>query len=213
MESTIVVVHAELEKQREIAGALEPLAHPLRCAGDLRAAMEVYRSSRVGLVVGPDLRAPFQSASVADGIRRESLRVPVIVLVDEPGPGVCPRAARLLMGLQHYLAWPDEIDDLVPVARGLLRTSRVLEEAATQPGDPDWIANLREVGAARERRDLIAAMRATDGNIARAAELLGISRGGMQYRLKKHGVQCSERGGAEAARFKRPGEAAKNAGR
>jgi transcriptional regulator of acetoin/glycerol metabolism len=117
------------------------------------------------------------------------VRIPVIVLVDEPGQGKCPKATRLLMGLQHYLAWPDEIDDLLPVARGLLRTSRLLEEAATQPGDPDWIPNLREVGAAQERRDLIAALRATNGNISRAADLLGISRGGLQYRLKKHGVQ------------------------
>jgi hypothetical protein len=55
----------------------------------------------------------------------------VIGLVDEPGQE-CDRVAAL-MGLQHYLAWPDEIASLLPVARRL-RTS-FLEEAATQPGD------------------------------------------------------------------------------
>ena len=191
MESTIVVVHSELDEQRKIAEALEPLNHPLKCALDLRAVIAVYKSSRIGLVVTPDIRVPFEKQYVVDGIQRESLRIPVIVLVDEPGQGKCPKATRLLMGLQHYLAWPDEIDDLLPVARGLLRTSRLLEEAATQPGDPEWIPNLREVGAAQERRDLIAALRATNGNISRAADLLGISRGGLQYRLKKHGIQHS----------------------
>jgi transcriptional regulator of acetoin/glycerol metabolism len=41
----------------------------------------------------------------------------------------------------------------------------------------------------RSGSGLIAALRATNGNISRAADLLGISRGGLQYRLKKHGVQ------------------------
>ena len=192
--STIVVVHSELDEQRKIAEALEPLNHPLKCAPDLRAVVAIYKSGPIGLVVTPDIRIPFERQHVVEGIQRESLRIPVIVLVDEPGQGKCPKATRLLMGLQHYLAWPDAIGDLLPVARGLLRTARLLEEAATQPGDPDWIPNLREVGAAQERRDLIAAMRATHGNISRAADLLGISRGGLQYRLRKHGVQPSGEG-------------------
>jgi len=174
--STIVVVHSELDEQRKIAGALEPLNHPLKCAPDLRAVIAVYRSGRIGLVVTPDIRIPFEKQYVVEGIQRESLRIPVIVLVDEPGQGKCPKATRLLMGLQHYLAWPDEIDDLLPVARGLLRTSRLLEEAATQPGDADWIPNLREVGAAQERRDLIAAMRATNGNIPRGRPARDLAR-------------------------------------
>lgn len=189
MPSTIVVVHPDLDEQQRIAETLGPLKHPLRCARDLRAVIEIHQAERIALVVTPDIRVPFEKPYVVEGIQRESVRIPVIVLVDEPTQGKCPKATRLLMGHQHYLVWPDEIDDLRPVARGLLRTSRLLEEAATQPGDPDWIPNLREVGAAQERRDLIAAMRATNGNISRAADLLGISRGGLQYRLKKYGVQ------------------------
>lgn len=192
--STIVVVHPELDEQRKISEALEPLKHPIQRAADLRAVVAVYRSTRIGLVVTPDIRIPFEKQHVVEGIQRESLRIPVIVLVDEPVQGKCPKATRLLMGLQHYLAWPEEAEDLVPVARGLLRTSRLLEEASTEPGDPDWIPTLREVGAAQERRDVIAAMRATNGNISRAADLLGISRGGLQYRLRKHGVQPSGEG-------------------
>ena len=69
------------------------------------------------------------------------------------------------------------------MARGLLRTSRLLEEAATQPGDPDWIPNLREVGAAQERRDLIAVLRATNGNISRAADVLHTSQPGISKQI------------------------------
>ena len=187
--STIVVVHPELDEQQRIAEVLRPLNHPLKCARDLRAVIEIYRTDPIGLVVTPDIRIPFEKQYVVEGIQRESLGTPVIVLVDEPAQGKCPKATRLLMGQQHYLAWPDEMADLLSVARGLLRTRRLLEEAATEPGDADWIPNLREAGAAMERRDLVNAMRAMHGNISRAAALLGISRGGLQYRLKKHGVQ------------------------
>ncbi len=188
-QSAIVVVHPELDEQHRIAEILRPLNHPLKCARDLRAVIEIYRGDRIGLVVTPDIRIPLEKPYVVEGIQRESVRIPVIVLVDQAAQGKCPKAMRLLMGQQHYLVWPHEADDLLPVARGLLRTSTLLAEASAQPGDADWIPNLREVGAAQERRDLIAALRATSGNISRAADLLGISRGGLQYRLKKHGVQ------------------------
>jgi hypothetical protein len=43
MESTIVVVHPELDEQRKIAEALEPPNHPLKCALDLRAVIAFSR--------------------------------------------------------------------------------------------------------------------------------------------------------------------------
>ncbi len=47
----------------------------------------------------------------------------------------------------------------------------------------------REAGAATERRLIRAALEATGGNVTRAAERLGVSRRGLQIKVKELGLR------------------------
>ena len=186
--SPILVVHPELDEQERIVEVLTPLGHPFERAGDLERGTEFQERVGAALVVTPDPGLPVEQPWLVERIQRESQRVPIIVLIDEPAQTKCPEAMRLLLGLQHYLVWPEEIDHLPVVASGLLRTAGLFARASVEPGQPDWIPELREAGHAQQRRDILSAMRVTSGNISQAADLLGISRGGLQYRLKKFGL-------------------------
>ena len=186
--SPILVVHPELDEQERIVEALTPLGHPFERANDLERGTEIQERVGAALVVTPDPGLPVEQPWLVERIQRESQRVPIIVLIDEPAQTKCPEAMRLLLGLQHYLVWPEEIDHLPVVAGGLLRTAGLFARARVEPGQPDWIPELREAGHAQQRRDILSALRVTSGNISQAADLLGISRGGLQYRLKKFGL-------------------------
>jgi DNA-binding NtrC family response regulator len=186
--SPLLVVHPELDEQQRIVEALAPLGHPIECAADLRSATEYQERVGTALVVVPDPGVPIVEPWLVERIQRESTRVPIIVLIDEPAQVKCPVAVRLLLGLQHYLVWPEEADHLPVVAHGLLRTADLLTRVRAEPGQPGWIPELREAGHAQQRRDLLSALRVTHGNITQAAEMLGLSRGGLQYRLKKFGI-------------------------
>lgn len=196
--SAIVVVHPELDEQKRIGEALSELGRPIEFAADFNGLAQILRSTRVGLVVSARIKVPREKPKIVEGIQRQSLRIPVLVLVNDPSDVKHPRITELLLGLQHYLLWPEDGDELPVAARSLLWTASLIDGVSEQPGEPGWIPALRESGELRERQELIAALRATNGNITRAAEILGISRGGLQYRLRKHGVQPAKKGGRKA---------------
>lgn len=191
-QSPFLVVHPELDEQERIVEALAPLGRTVERAINLERATEFQERFGAALVVTPDPGVPVEQPWLVERIQRESARVPVIVLIDEPAQTKCPAATRLLLGLQHYLVWPDEADQLLLVARGLLRTAELQARVGAKPGQPDWIPELREAGHVQQRRDILAALRVTHGNISQAANVLGLSRGGLQYRLKKFGIYVGE---------------------
>ena len=51
-----------------------------------------------------------------------------------------------------------------------------------------WLATVRRAAKLREREAAKAALRKHDGNIAAAARELGISRGGLQGRIERWGL-------------------------
>jgi DNA-binding NtrC family response regulator len=185
-KSTIVVVHPDVEEQRKIASALEPVHHPLVFARKTPDVLSVCDRQEVGVVIAPDVHSSADRAHVVERVQRESLRIPTVVLRERSSNPLEISPTRLLTGPVHYVIWPEEAADLAPVVRGLLRASSLLSPGAVPPGSENWIPALRNEGVERERRDLITALRACEGNLSRAAVLLGISRGGLQYRLRKH---------------------------
>ena len=186
--ATVLVVHPELDQQARIVDLLRPIGYPIETAVDLRTAIATYQQTTIGAVVTPDIRVPFDKPATVEGIQKASVKLPVVVLIRERSQEKCPKATQLLMGLQHYLIWPEEADELPFHVRGLLRTSELLQYGSEDPGAPDWVPSLREAGEAQQRREVLNAMRVTNGNVTRAADLLGLSRGGLQYRLRKYGV-------------------------
>ncbi|NNF37448.1 MAG: hypothetical protein HKN71_02185 [Gemmatimonadetes bacterium] len=182
------MVHSELDEQHRIVEALSPLGHPIECALDLERGTTFQERVGAALVIIQDPGVPISEPWLVERIQRESTRVPIVVLIDERAQVKCPAATRLLLGLQQYVVWPEEADHLAVVAHGLLRTAGLLNRVGAEPGQPGWIPQLREAGHAQQRRDILSALRVTHGNITQAADLLGISRGGLQYRLKKFGL-------------------------
>lgn len=92
----------------------------------------------------------------------------------------------------------------VPVARGRImaalpepgkdhfsvREQKVLEHVATSLfGVPASGISLQEQLDEVERGAIVDALRKTAGNKARAARLLGITRGGLYLKMKRHGVE------------------------
>jgi DNA-binding NtrC family response regulator len=193
--SAIVVVHQELDEQKRIGDTLAELGRPIEFASDFHGLVRILRSTRVGLVVSGRIKVPREKPKVVEGIQRNSLRIPVLVLVNHPSDIKHPRFTELLLGLQNYLLWPEATDDLPVAAQSLLWTASMADGVSEQPGEPGWIPALRGAAEVRERQDLIAALRANNGNITKAAAMLGISRGGLQYRMRKHGVQPAKKGG------------------
>jgi DNA-binding NtrC family response regulator len=97
--------------------------------------------------------------------------------------------------------WPENVRELDEVMEQLVAFSPGTRVDARQVSEV--IRELREdVSDLRGRRDrqqrdeLVQALRETGGNLSQAAELLGISRGALRHRARKHGLLPSGRSGA-----------------
>jgi hypothetical protein len=127
------------ETSSEIAEALEPLNHPLKCEANLLAVVSVYRPALPRLA-GRDRRLVARRARVAP--HRAAPR------------GGCDAAGR-----------------------------------------PDWIPNLRELGTAQERREPDRGdARDAPQHLGARPPCSGSRAGGLQYRLRRHGVLSSGEG-------------------
>jgi DNA-binding NtrC family response regulator len=185
MTGSVLVVHPEAEQLDRIQTLLQPLALEIRRASGFLDAREALRARTVDLVVGADIPdIPQHDPRVVEGIRRVTSRLPIIVLLRHHSQKDCPRATLLLTGLQQYLVWPQEAADLPAVARALLRTSRYLNGS-----HQDHLAAMRDERDSRRMRETLNALRVTGGNISQAAEILKMSRSGLNYRLKQLGLR------------------------
>jgi transcriptional regulator with GAF, ATPase, and Fis domain len=188
-------------RARVIAATSRDVRRAVR-EGQFRADL-YYRLAVFHLVV-PPLRERREDlpALVATGLERIARRLGL------PRPhateGFLERLAR------H--AWPGNVRELMNALERALVRSRgrllaaadldgVLEPgaetgtaapAAAEEGAPDgWPRTLREIVSAREseeRRLILAALRATHGNVNRAAQRLHMARGTLRYRMQKYGI-------------------------
>jgi len=185
--SSVLLVHPEPHQLDQIQTLLQPLALEIHRAHDF---LERHRRPReaekqpIDLVVGADIDIPEHDPRIVEGVRRVTSRIPVLVLIRDRSQKECPRATRLLTGLQQYIVWPQEAADLPAVARALLRTCRYLNGA-----HHDQLAVMRNERDVRRLRETLNALRATGGNVSQAAEILKMSRSGLNYRLKQLGLR------------------------
>jgi DNA-binding NtrC family response regulator len=112
-----------------------------------------------------------------------------------PRPGVAPTALDPLAAL----SWPGNIRELENVVERALLLSEGPEILTFHEGHPapplsgDGTRGLKEAAraaaAAAERRLILAALRATGGNVTHAAGRLALSRRGLQLKMKQLGIR------------------------
>ena len=115
--------------------------------------------------------------------------------LERPRPAVGPEALRALM----TLPWPGNVRELenaveraVLLADGetLTPVDFGLTDDATQRAPASTLKEASRVAAAEtERRMILAALDLTDGNVTHAAERLGLSRRGLQMKMKDLGLR------------------------
>ena len=130
---TILLVHPEADELDRMEVLVQPLGLEIRRTHDFLGAVKLWQIRPANLVVCTDIDIPEHKPQVVEGVRRATSRLPVVVLITDRSQEECPKATRLLTGLQQYLAWPQEAADLLAVARALLRTSPILERLASRP--------------------------------------------------------------------------------
>jgi DNA-binding NtrC family response regulator len=182
--SSVLLVHPDPQQLDRIQTLLQPLTLEIHRAHDFLSGIVVLEKRPIDLVVGADIDIPEHDPRIVEGVRRVTSRTPVLVLIRDRSQKECPRATRLLTGLQQYVVWPQEAADLPAVARALLRTSRYLNGA-----HHDQLTAMRNERDARRLRETLNALRATGGNVSQAAEILKMSRSGLNYRLKQLGLR------------------------
>ncbi len=206
------------DRRYERLGGVETLAMRARVIAatsrDVRRAMreghfraDLYYRLAVFHLVLPPLRERREDLPelVATGLERIARRLGL----PRPLATEC-----FLERLAHH-AWPGNVRELMnALERALVRSRRRLLAAADldgvlEPGGcPEATApcgaeedapaaaprTLREIVSAREteeRRLILAALRATRGNVNRAAQRLQMARGTLRYRMQKYGIDES----------------------
>jgi two-component system response regulator GlrR len=97
-------------------------------------------------------------------------------------------------------SWPGNLRELSDVIEQLVTFSpraRVGESAvedALRQAHPE-VADFREDRHRKQHAELVDALRDTGGNLTRAADMLGISRGALRHRARKYGLLPSRRDG------------------
>ena len=202
------------DRRYERVGGVETLAMRARVVAatscDLRRAVregrfraDLYYRLAVFHVVMPPLRERLEDAPVLvqAGLARLARRLGL------PRPHATEGfLARLV---RH--PWPGNVRELLnALERVLVRTrSRILREADADaalepdaaaadgatpraaPARPVAASTLREILSEREadeRSEILDALRATRGNVNRAAERLRVARGTLRYRMRKYGI-------------------------
>ncbi len=169
---TILLVHPEADELDRIEALVQPLGLETRRVHDFPSAVRLWQIRPANLVVCTDIDVPEHKPQVVEEVRRATSRLPVVVLIRDRSQAECPKATRLLTGLQQYLAWPQEAADLPAVARALLRTSRYLNGS-----HHDQLAAMRGDRDARRMRETLSALRTTlfqqsiERDVRRFAEL------------------------------------------
>lgn len=133
------------------------------------------------------------------GERREDIEVLVPHFVERANEELNRRVESIPPAVLADLAarpWPGNVRELANTVQRLvllspgrrlvpLETPSEREAAALPPRDPDApIRPLAEI----EREHLSRALATTGGNLSRAAQLLGLKRGTLRWRLRKHGL-------------------------
>jgi two-component system response regulator AtoC len=97
-------------------------------------------------------------------------------------------------------SWPGNLRELSDVIEQLVtfstraRVGEAAVEDALRQAHPE-VADFREERDRRQHLELVDALRDTGGNLTRAADLLGISRGALRHRARKYGLLPSRRDG------------------
>ena len=135
---TILLVHPEADQLDRIEALVQPLGLETRRTHDFPGAVKLWQIRPANLVVCTDIDVPEHKPQVVEGVRRATSRLPVVVLITDRSEEECPKATRLLTGLQQYLAWPQEAADLPAVARALLAEAYCVLYEVQAAESYDW---------------------------------------------------------------------------
>ena len=130
--------------------------------------VNAFLSGVLATAIASPCTAPFMGASLGYAVSLPALQ-----------------ALSVFAAIGVGMALPYLAASAIPaVARALLRTSRYLNGA-----HHDQLAAMRNERDARRLRETLNALRATGGNVSQAAEILKMSRSGLNYRLKQLGLR------------------------
>jgi DNA-binding NtrC family response regulator len=200
-------------RARVVAATSHDLHRAVR-EGRFRA--DLYYRLAVFHLVLPPLRERLEDlpALVAAGLERLARRLAIprplategfhARLVRHAWPGnvreLMNALERVLVRARSRLLTAADLDDvlepgLAPPAGGPAIAGEAGRDApAPLPGPGPAPATLREILSAREaaeRSEILEALRATRGNVNRAAERLQLARGTLRYRMQKYGIDES----------------------
>lgn len=182
MTWTALVVDDTTEARTLLTEKLEACDFHVVQARDAFDALERFPEVVPDLIV-TDLRMPGQDG--IDLVRRirEFSDVPIIMITAYPSVPTCESAMR--QGVQRFLRWRHDLDDLGEAARELLRERETHADEKQSIHDVDAARRRRR----RELRDHLEHLLVEcGGNIARMAERLGKDRATVVYHLKKFGL-------------------------
>jgi len=159
--------------RRRVGRELGAAGFPVRTAGR-DGAWEAFRRLPAAAVVGELARDG--EAGLA-WLRRLRSASPVPVVLVAARADVSAAVAALRAGASDVLAYPDELDRLVPE----------LGRALAAPPAPS-VAELRRRRSRAQREELVRTLAECGGNLAAAGRRLGLSRGAVFYRARKFGL-------------------------
>ncbi|MDD3642170.1 MAG: sigma 54-interacting transcriptional regulator [Candidatus Krumholzibacteria bacterium] len=155
-----------------------------------------YRLAGISFLIPPLRERPGDIAPIADHIIR---RTAADLGLREAR--LSPAASRALVACR----WPGNVRQLrnelvgaiVRTGGGVIEASDLSAEVAgcAAGGAEPAAATLDERIRNLERREILEALRRTASNCSRAAELLGLRRTTLIYRMRRHGIVLREKGG------------------
>jgi DNA-binding NtrC family response regulator len=208
---TVYLDQSELlspQNQRLWLGWSERSARGEQVARVLSSTLPLSQPTRQAQLA--ELRSP-----MADRAARLRIRLPRLADRLEDLPALCdhlierhaanlgrPRIeleAAALEELASY-AWPGNVRELAEVLELLVAFAPRLRVGAGEVADAlrqthQEIADFREQRDHRQHEELVRALREHGGNLTRAAEQLGISRGALRHRARKFGLLPARRDG------------------
>lgn len=187
-ERCLLVVHPDADRQSEIAQSIRSLGRRVLTAPDISSAFVASAENRIGVVVVAGDCDEYGAAEIGRLRRGTVGRIPIVVIVEKGSFGTSEDSSACTES--DELVWPRD-RELLP---GTVRTYlRIVERSAASSEPESFVDELRRTGGEARKREVFDALQETSGNISKAADLLGLSRGGLQHRMRKFGIASGSR--------------------